>query len=246
MQAQDSAHEAREIRILTAASQLIAHYGYDKTTVADIAKAAGISKGAVYLHFNSKEQLFVAVLYYESAQILQTMLERIEADPDGGTIYSFFSHSLMAIALNPMMKALTTGDKRVLGEYFRNNATADLQNQARGLSLDFLKQFQTVGLIRDDLPDETLLYVTAIVRYGFLTVDAFIPSEYVPSLEAFSPTLGDMVQRLLQPKDASAITDAQKQAGKAIINHWITSAKHMMTQHRLVGIRQPPTHHSSD
>lgn len=33
------------------------HYGYKKTTIDEIAADAGISKGAVYLHFASKEEL---------------------------------------------------------------------------------------------------------------------------------------------------------------------------------------------
>ena len=47
----------RETRILQAAAQLFAHYGFDKTTVSDIAREAGVSKGAIYLHFASKEEL---------------------------------------------------------------------------------------------------------------------------------------------------------------------------------------------
>ena len=50
----------RQERILEAAAKLMAHYGYDKTTVSDIAEEAGISKGAVYLHYKGKEELFDA------------------------------------------------------------------------------------------------------------------------------------------------------------------------------------------
>ncbi len=51
----DSSNPERAQRILDAAANLIAHYGYDKTTVDDIARAAGVSKGAIYLHYRSKE-----------------------------------------------------------------------------------------------------------------------------------------------------------------------------------------------
>ena len=52
----------REQRILDAAADLIAHFGYDKTTVDDIARRAGVSKGAIYLHFKSKDDLFEGLL----------------------------------------------------------------------------------------------------------------------------------------------------------------------------------------
>ncbi|MBN8620470.1 MAG: helix-turn-helix transcriptional regulator, partial [Anaerolineae bacterium] len=64
----------RENRILDAAARLITHYGFDKTTVSDIAEAAGISKGAVYLHYKSKEALFEALIIRESETILEDML----------------------------------------------------------------------------------------------------------------------------------------------------------------------------
>ncbi len=45
-------------QILDEAGKLFLHYGFKKTTVDDIARSAGISKGAVYLHFDSKEMIF--------------------------------------------------------------------------------------------------------------------------------------------------------------------------------------------
>ena len=60
-----SGQHEREQRILDAAANLIAHYGYDKTTVDEIAREAGVSKGAIYLHFKSKEDLFEALLLRE-------------------------------------------------------------------------------------------------------------------------------------------------------------------------------------
>ena len=46
-------------RILEAAEQCFARYGYDSTGVAEICKTAGISKGALYHHFPSKQAIFV-------------------------------------------------------------------------------------------------------------------------------------------------------------------------------------------
>lgn len=43
--------------ILEAADRMFLRYGYRKTTIEDIAREAGIGKGSVYLHFQSKEEL---------------------------------------------------------------------------------------------------------------------------------------------------------------------------------------------
>ncbi len=54
------AGEERKELILDAADRLLAHFGYKKMTVEDIAKEAGIGKGTVYLHFASKEEVVLA------------------------------------------------------------------------------------------------------------------------------------------------------------------------------------------
>ncbi len=54
--------EETRARILQVASDLFARNGYDATGVAEICQAAGVSKGAFYHHFQSKQQVFVALL----------------------------------------------------------------------------------------------------------------------------------------------------------------------------------------
>ena len=48
--------------ILGAAMALFAKSGYEATSVAEICEAAGVSKGAFYHHFSSKQQVFLALL----------------------------------------------------------------------------------------------------------------------------------------------------------------------------------------
>ena len=50
--------EARKSRILAAAASVFAKQGYQQTTIDQIAEAAGVAKGSVYLAFDSKEDLF--------------------------------------------------------------------------------------------------------------------------------------------------------------------------------------------
>jgi AcrR family transcriptional regulator len=49
-------------RILMAAAKLFARQGYHKTTITDIAQAVGLTSGAVFHHFSSKEELLAAVV----------------------------------------------------------------------------------------------------------------------------------------------------------------------------------------
>jgi len=50
--------EEAKSRILDAANKVFAEKGYHEATMDDIAKRLGVSKGAIYLYFSSKEDLF--------------------------------------------------------------------------------------------------------------------------------------------------------------------------------------------
>jgi AcrR family transcriptional regulator len=54
--------EARPAEIVAAALQLFSDRGFAATRLDDVATVAGVSKGTVYLYFESKEQLFEAVV----------------------------------------------------------------------------------------------------------------------------------------------------------------------------------------
>ncbi len=48
--------------IINAAARLFARHGFEKTSIDDVAVAANIGKGFMYLHFASKEELFAEVV----------------------------------------------------------------------------------------------------------------------------------------------------------------------------------------
>ena len=65
-----------------ACKQSWTQYGYKKTSVDDLCKQAGISKGAFYLFFESKEALFCEVLCFVQEQICNAASEVIEKHKD--------------------------------------------------------------------------------------------------------------------------------------------------------------------
>ena len=65
--------DPRQDRILAAARDHFAHHGFDRTKLADIAKAAEVAVGTVYLRYAGKTELLVAVLQ----QTEQAFVERL-------------------------------------------------------------------------------------------------------------------------------------------------------------------------
>ena len=66
-------------KILSTASQLFIHNGYEKTSVQNIAQTASISKGAIYHHFQSKDEIFFAVLKQRYQLMEKELLDWLES-----------------------------------------------------------------------------------------------------------------------------------------------------------------------
>ena len=114
-----SDNKEREQRILDVAANLFVHYGYDKTAVSDIARDAGVSQGTIYLHFASKDDLLEGLLLREMTGFAESWFERVEADPEGGTIAGLYKNMLYALSRSPVMSAMFKQDRRVFGAYLR-------------------------------------------------------------------------------------------------------------------------------
>lgn len=69
----------RRLQILTSAREEFIAHGYAATRVADVAKRAKLSKGAVYFYFPSKRDLFMALVLAEH-ETTYAFLEKAEFD----------------------------------------------------------------------------------------------------------------------------------------------------------------------
>src|SRR5919205_254659 len=79
---EEGAESAKRRQILEGARQVFLASGFDGASMGEIAKAAGVSKGTLYVYFDSKEKLFEA-LTTEEKKCLAEALFRLDADdPD--------------------------------------------------------------------------------------------------------------------------------------------------------------------
>ncbi len=68
-------------RILTAAVRVFAKNGFYATRVSEVAKAAGVADGTIYLYFRSKEEILVSLFEDRVEKLLSFMNERLPAHP---------------------------------------------------------------------------------------------------------------------------------------------------------------------
>jgi AcrR family transcriptional regulator len=96
---------AKPHAIVLAGLRLFTQYGYRKTSIDDIAQAAQVAKRTVYLHFENKAAVFLAILEYLGDQVGQrcsaaesaggTAVDRLTGLLDAyfGTAFELFSKS---------------------------------------------------------------------------------------------------------------------------------------------------------
>lgn len=75
------AQQARRDKILDAAELCFARSGFHRTTMQDIRRAAGISAGAVYVYYDSKEALIAGLCRRDRAKLAKD-LEAVGKAPD--------------------------------------------------------------------------------------------------------------------------------------------------------------------
>lgn len=63
--------------VLDEAQRLFRHFGWSKTTMEDISKAAGKGKSTLYYYYKSKDEIFDAVVSREMDEVFRTLQEEV-------------------------------------------------------------------------------------------------------------------------------------------------------------------------
>jgi AcrR family transcriptional regulator len=66
-------------RIIITAGQIFSRYGFKKTTMDEIARALKMGKSSVYYYFDSKEDIFEAVVLYEANLLRNELTKAIKS-----------------------------------------------------------------------------------------------------------------------------------------------------------------------
>jgi AcrR family transcriptional regulator len=72
----------RRNKILEAARQCLARFGFDKMTLDDVGNMVGLNKASLYYYYPSKEELVIDVLVTESGEYLEALREKVESYTD--------------------------------------------------------------------------------------------------------------------------------------------------------------------
>ncbi len=76
--------EERKLRqqiIIDAAREVFGQKTYDKASMAEIAKTAGIAKSSIYTYFKSQEELYATIAYVDACDFIEDLKSKIDGKP---------------------------------------------------------------------------------------------------------------------------------------------------------------------
>lgn len=171
-------------KIVKKASELFTKKGVDKTSLAEIASGVGISKGTLYYHFSTKNDLIFSVTELHMEELTNRMLDLLKANNSPENIVVQF--------YSTMPKAVTRSRLHI---YLLREAVTD--------SPQLMKRFQSTYKSWKELLKDSLLKIyprsediDAIVSFiiasidgliiqNLLNVDDISPGRYAKLIEPF-------------------------------------------------------------
>ena len=92
---------AKRRQIIDGARRVFLSTGFDGASMNEVARAAGVSKGTLYVYFASKEELFAALLRQEKSEQAEQMCRFDEDGPDLAADLRAFGAAFVALVLRP-------------------------------------------------------------------------------------------------------------------------------------------------
>jgi TetR/AcrR family transcriptional regulator, repressor for uid operon len=192
--------QARRAAILDAAERCFARAGFHRSTMQDICKEAGISPGALYVYFASKEELIAGIVERDRAK-LAAQLAALPAAPDLltalaklGEHYTVDEPQYKRV-LNIEIGCEATRNP-VVGEIFRSVDEFCRQNFEQVFA-----QARDDGKIAPAVDSETLAQVVSLLGDGLFWRRAVDPNF---DAHKILPVLIGLVSTLLNPVAARA------------------------------------------
>lgn len=167
--------------ILRAACDVFAERGYEKTSIREVSKRAGISIGGIYIYFKNKEELYTVLMRSQMDEFLGR-IEALRSETPQAAI-GILIDLYMELAVTKT-KMLSTSIKEYDLEFKRPIRDLFFKAQHRVIT-DILKKGMSSGVLQPMDCQATALMILVTLRgaiLGYLTGDIRKPKTYGKSL----------------------------------------------------------------
>lgn len=169
-----TSYQARTLAILDKAEELLLRFGYSKVTMDDIAAAANLGKGTIYLHWKSKESLFYALLSKASAEVVCDLLKILEDDSDAVFLDNLIAALFTACIDRPIIVALFTKETKLLGKLLNSEFSTKSQAAKSDSLRKGLEVYRKHGLVRLDIPVEAQMHSINLLITGIFNYNSYL------------------------------------------------------------------------
>lgn len=176
--------------ILEAAQELFSRYGYERTSIDDIAQHLGIGKGSVYLDFRTKEDILVALLTRHANYVLNFVQELVD---NGGSPLKTLSRILEEPCLmvyDKVKRDIHTPEGLIYSSTSFKDRFSTFYKRKRSLILEVLLRASEAGEIPKKNATED---VAQLVMMSTSSI-------YPPYLDNYSESTEPMTRELLQKR----------------------------------------------
>lgn len=150
--ARSKADPGKRDRILDAAIRVFAEKGYAGARVADVARAAGVADGTIYLYFDSKDALLIAIFEEKMERIITVAeAELTTMDDPVERLGYFIRHHIEAVDANPDLAEVMLVELRFSDKFLKEYEPALLWRYMTLLS-GIISSGQKSGHFRPDIP----------------------------------------------------------------------------------------------
>ncbi len=163
-------------KILQSAVQLFLGEGYEATSVNDICKHAGVSKGSFYHYFETKQVLFLSLMENWSSRVMQSVLgEPITEDSNAKDVLIQMPYQFnMAFAAVPRgFPMLVDFWRQAMANPAIWKTAVEPYRYFMGFFMRIIETGQQDGSIRKDIDSEILARLLVAVAMGYLLEAAF-------------------------------------------------------------------------
>lgn len=163
-------------KILQSAVQLFLGEGYEATSVNDICKHAGVSKGSFYHYFETKQVLFLSLMENWSSRVMQSVLgEPITEDSNAKDVLIQMPYQFnMAFAAVPRgFPMLVDFWRQAMANPAIWKTAVEPYRYFMGFFMRIIEAGQQDGSIRKDIDSEILARLLVAVAMGYLLEAAF-------------------------------------------------------------------------
>jgi TetR/AcrR family transcriptional regulator len=157
--------EQRQASLVQAAVRLAAERSPAEVTTADLAQAVGITQGAVFRHFPSKEAVWLAVLDWTADSLLGELQAAAEAAPHPlAALQAVFKAHVDFVIRHPGVPRLIFQELQHAGETPLKARVRGLMQRYRALVIGLLEQAREQGqlLQQADLEAATVLFIGSV------------------------------------------------------------------------------------